>query len=56
MSSTVRSILSKAGVLFRWHIEQGVIKGRVRKEEKDKKIAEFEKNRKIIKNFQFQIR
>lgn len=56
MSSTVRSILSKAGVLFRWHIEQGVIKGKVKKEEKDKRIAEFEKNKKNIKNFQFQIR
>ena len=56
MSSTVRSILSKAGVLFRWHIEQGVIKGKVKKDEKDKKIAEFEKNKKNIKNFQFQIR
>ena len=56
MSSTVRSILSKAGVLFRWHIEQGVIKGKVKKEEKEKRIAEFKKNRENIKNFQFQIR
>ena len=56
MSSTVRSILSKAGVLFTWHIEQGVIKGKVKKEERDKRIADFKKNRKIIKNFQFQIR
>ena len=41
MSSTVRSILSKAGVLFRWHIEQGVIKGKVKKEEKDKRILKI---------------
>lgn len=56
MSDTVRSIFSKAGLLFKWHVNQGVKKGKISENVKKKRILDFEKNKKNIKNFQFQIR
>ena len=51
MSTTVRSILSKAGILLKWHLEQGVIKGKIDENKKKAKVKEWEKiNEKKIDN------
>ena len=55
MSTTVRSILSKAGILLKWHLEQGVIKGKIDENKKKVKINEWEKvnDKKIDKTFNY---
>ena len=55
MSTTVRSILSKAGILLKWHLEQGVIKGKIDENKKKAKINEWEKvnDKKIDKTFNY---
>ena len=55
ISTTVRSILSKAGILLKWHLEQGIIKGKIDENKKKAKIKEWEKinDKKINKTFNF---
>ena len=55
MSTTVRSILSKAGILLKWHLEQGVIKGKIDENKKKAKVKEWEKinEKKIDKTFNY---
>ena len=55
MSTTVRSILSKAGILLKWHLEQGVIKGKIDENKKKAKVKEWEKinEKKINKTFNY---
>ena len=55
MSTTVRSILSKAGILLKWHLEQGIIKGKIDENKKKANIKEWEKinEKKIEKTFNY---
>ena len=55
ISTTVRSILSKAGILLKWHLEQGIIKGKLDENKKKAKIKEWEKinEKKLDKTFSF---
>lgn len=54
ISPTVKSLLSKSGIMFEWHLEQGLTKGKITKDIKDEKIKALE-NTKKTKNINFNI-
>jgi len=55
ISSTVKSLLSKSGIMLEWHLEQGITKGKITKDIKDEKIKEWHDTKKTKKNINLNI-
>lgn len=55
VSPTAKSLLSKSGIMLEWHLEQGVMKGKITKDIKDEKIKEWHDAKKTKKNSNYNI-